>query len=398
MSCQISPNFPIAPGVTYSQFNSSFDDKLVCPATYLRPDPGGALLPWLYTLFLLLFHLPACIIRAVRWESAQYLALGLALFNIAITVQSYVSTKLNPAEILVWMPLTLMLDIGAMEQMVILILEMENHSAGKLTSALGNQIGRIASAIVDGLHRQSAATKGTAATNGAPANNGAPAINGIDHSTLVKHALVALFAAIFGVILLILQIYGLVAAAIGTNKKGLTVKWCSPSFRDFALAVMTGNCERYSVIESSSNGIGCIQLPASEQEDWLRGTVAALSVSLAFETIDFFLVLVTRHTKRRERKVRGTRLRRPWLSMFGGTLILIILIYYGAHAANHLPPGVTDVVWIYRKEPMADIGRVCQARLKSPGLRGMIIGWTDGVFGSWGTVFNGKQVSEAISH
>ena len=180
--------------------------------------------------------------------------------------------------------------------------------------------------------------------------------------------------------------------------RGLTVKWCSPSFRDFALAVTTGNCERYNVIESSSNGIGCIRLPASQQEDWLKGTVAALSVSLVFETIDLLLVKFAGRTKEgHKRVVLGTRLRRPWLSMFGGALTLIILIYYGANYANDLPPGITDVVWIYRKEPMADIGRVCQGRLKSSGLRGMIIGWTDGLFDNWGTTYHGKIFSRAIS-
>jgi hypothetical protein len=181
--------------------------------------------------------------------------------------------------------------------------------------------------------------------------------------------------------------------------RGLTIKWCSPSFRDFALAVMTGNCERYSVLESRSNGIGCIQLPASDQEDWLKGTVAALSASLVFQTIDLFLVMFAKRTKKGDRReVRGTRFRRPWLSMFGGTITLITLIYYGANTASHLPPGVTDVVWIYRKEPVAAIGRVCQVRLKSPGLRGMIIGWTDGVFESWGTIYHGKLVSKVISN
>ncbi|KAF2675875.1 hypothetical protein K458DRAFT_482123 [Lentithecium fluviatile CBS 122367] len=354
MSCQFPPDYAIADGVTYSQFNSSFADKLVCASTYLRPDPGGAMLPWLYTLFLLLFHLPACIIRAVRWESAQYLALGLALFNIAVTVQTYVSTKLRPSEILVWMPLTLMLDIGAMLQMVILILELPGHSVTILKRAL-------------------------------------------DHPTLVTHALVALFAFLFGVMLLILQIYGLIEARKGMNTRDLTVNWCSPTFRDFALAVTTGNCDLYSVIESSSNGIGCIQLPASQQEDWLKGTVAALSVSLVFEVFDVLLVkLVGRNKKGDNVEVNGTRLRRPWLSMFGGALVLIILIYYGAETANHLPPGVTDVVWIYRKEPKADIGRVCNVYLKSPGLRGMIIGWTDGLFDSWGPIYHGKEVIKAI--
>ena len=475
MSCQFTPDFQIAPNVTYSQFDSSFDDNLVCPATYLRPDPGGALLPWLYTLFLLLFHLPACIIRAVRWESAQYLALGLALFNIAVTIQAYVSTKLDPAKVLVWMPLTLMLDIGAMLQMVILILEMDDHSVVELKDALVEQTRRIASAIKDGFHR-SEDEAGRLEGSRAPTRNSVPLTNGIQSHELsnlsqirapgaagsadtdeinaadgpsnangsattgqatavhapsdvngafetggrtpadgriatnetttttktaqwmlVKHALVAIFATVFGIVLLSLQIWGLVAARNGLKTRDLTVNWCSPTFRDFALAITTGNCVKYDIIDSSSNGIGCIQLPASQQEEWLKGTVGALSISLLCEIIDVVLVRFARRTQDGyHRQAKGTRLRRPWCSLFLGPLVFVILIYYGVDTASNLPPGVTDLVWIYRKEPTADIGRVCQAHLRSPGLRGMIIGWTDGLFDSWGSVYHGKVESKIL--
>jgi hypothetical protein len=566
MSCRFAPDFEIAPGVIYSQFNSSFDDHVICPATYLRPDPGGALLPWLYTLFLLLFHLPACIMRAVRWESAQYLALGLAWVNIAVTIQAYVSTRLDPAKVLVWMPLTLMLDIGAMLQMVVLILEMEGHSMAELAGAVIEQTKRIAEVIKDGFRnsdrraghvyervgesersgwnscftflqshaplikwfrkgptpqneqpkqdedkammsggvgrvRRDAANPtsdvnvptasnasiaaNTASDTNLPATTNAStsantvsdtnlpattnastsAITAFDKNvpvatsastpvnersdvtstntppnippitdettgadrltgtkekspgnpsiledgialkekpkrwTLVKHAFVALFALFFGLVLLALQIWGLVAAQSGLKKRDLTVNWCSPTFRDFALAITTGNCERYSIIDSSSNGIGCVQLPASQQEEWLKGTVGALSISLLCEAIDLFLV---RFVKKEDKEgnpieARGTRLRRPWCSLFLGPLVFVILIYHGASAANDLPPGVTDLVWIYRKEPMAEAGRVCQAHLRSPGLRGMIIGWTDGLFDSWGTLYHGKVVSKLTS-
>ncbi|KAF2677756.1 hypothetical protein K458DRAFT_465845 [Lentithecium fluviatile CBS 122367] len=208
------------------------------------------MLPWLYTLFLLLFHLPACIIRAVRWESAQYLALGFALFNIAVTVQTDVSTKLQPSEILVWMPLTL--------RMVILILELPDHSVTILRRALGEQMRRIGKAIVTGFHPNGTGKSRRATTN-VTTKSSEP-----DHLTLVTHALATLFAFLFGVMLLILQIYGLIEARKGMNTRDLTVNWCSPTFRDFALAVTTGNCDLYSVIESSSNGIGCIQLPATQ--------------------------------------------------------------------------------------------------------------------------------------
>jgi hypothetical protein len=49
--------------------------------------------------------------------------MGLAVLGIALTVQAYASTRLAAAEILVWMPLTLVLDVGAMLQMVVLIIE-----------------------------------------------------------------------------------------------------------------------------------------------------------------------------------------------------------------------------------------------------------------------------------
>jgi hypothetical protein len=99
------------------------------------------MLPWLGSLLLLVFHLPTCIIRAIKWESAQYLvgicrltlminvntdlqqALGLASLGIALTIQAYVSTSMRAAEVLVWMPLTLVLDAGAMLQMFVLIIE-----------------------------------------------------------------------------------------------------------------------------------------------------------------------------------------------------------------------------------------------------------------------------------
>lgn len=112
MSCNWPDDFEISPNVTYGSFEPIGE---VCPATYIRPDPGGSMMPWLPTLILLFFHLPACIIRAVRWESAQYLALGLALLGVALTIQAYVSTGLKPEEVLVWMPLPLVLDAGAME-------------------------------------------------------------------------------------------------------------------------------------------------------------------------------------------------------------------------------------------------------------------------------------------
>lgn len=188
-------------------------------------------------------------------------------------------------------------------------------------------------------------------------------------------------------ILVTLQLYGLVAAVRGRKETTLNVRWCSPSFRDFALAVTTGNCEKYEIAESSSNGIGCIYLPAEQQRGWLTGTVVGLAAALVMELIDMLLLRCSKG-----RRFRGVKMQRPWLTMFGGVLVLVLLVSFGVFYSNQLPPGVTDVVCVYRKEPGADVGRVCQVNLKSPGLRGMIIGWSDGVFASWGDAYHGNIV------
>ena len=85
-------------------------------------------------------------------------------------------------------------------------------------------------------------------------------------------------------------------------------------------------------------------------------------------------------------------MQRPWLTMFSGVLVLVILVSFGVFNSNRLPPGVTNKVWIYRKEGPAAAGRVCQGTLTSPGLRGMIIGWTDGLFNNWGEVYFGNRL------
>lgn len=82
-------------------------------------------------------------------------------------------------------------------------------------------------------------------------------------------------------------------------------------------------------------------------------------------------------------------MQRPWLTMFSGILMIVILITFGIYNAGRLPAGISSLVWIFRKSEKEEIGAVCWGRLNSPGLRGMIIGWTDGLFDSWGWVYHG---------
>lgn len=73
--------------------------------SYLRPDVGGALLPYFYTIIIILLHIPVVVIRVVRWEKVQAWCLAAVVFTLAVTIQGYVSTKFDPAQILTWTPL-----------------------------------------------------------------------------------------------------------------------------------------------------------------------------------------------------------------------------------------------------------------------------------------------------
>jgi hypothetical protein len=127
--CNLSPNATIAlasefsPELQYHHFAASRAKMDVCgkPA-YLRPDPGGCLLPWPYTLAWVLIHLPVTVLRVRRWEKVQTLSIILAIFSIYFTLQAY-TTHMSPSQIMVWMPLAIVLDIGSMMQLVFLIVE-----------------------------------------------------------------------------------------------------------------------------------------------------------------------------------------------------------------------------------------------------------------------------------
>ncbi|KAF2034632.1 hypothetical protein EK21DRAFT_55852 [Setomelanomma holmii] len=381
MSCNFTASFELARNVTFAMFESISDS---CPRTYLRPDPGGAKLPWLFALLLLFFHLPTCVLRAVKWESAQYLALGLAILGVALTVQAFVSTAAAAAEVLVWMPLTLVLDVGAMLQMVILIIEKHdkriirrgrNEDEGMFAGG-GNRSDRVADSMTD--FEMQVPRYVAADPRRAPVDFG-------HYPGALQYAFVALTSAILFLLLLVLQIYGLYAAVSGQHVKDLRVNWCSPAFRDFAVAVTTGNCEKYEIIPSSSNGIGCISLPGHQQRDWLVGTITVLSIALGCEVLDTILMLCTNSGS----KFRGVKAQRPWLTMYGGVIVLVILVAFGVFNANHLPKEVTEAVWIYRKEESRALGRVCRGQLSPGGLRGMIIGYMDGLFESWKSAYQG---------
>ncbi|PVI03764.1 hypothetical protein DM02DRAFT_716696 [Periconia macrospinosa] len=289
-------------------------------------------------------------------DPAQHLAMGLAAFSIAIPIQSYMSTKMAPGHILSWMPLTVMQDIGVMLQIVVLILEELGHSVNLLAKALGYMFIQIGGSLYERLFNQSGIFD---------AENQQRVMFRLRprlvNARMARQALVALTASIFALKLFVLQLYGLALADSGRKQPDLAIRWCSPSFRDFTVATF---------------------VPTKEQYLWLKGTVILLSCAV----VAHLALLSLTRTER----FHGVKVRRPWLTMFGGVIVFIILICYGVFTNDQLPAGITEMVWVYPKSPYDALGRVCKVRLWNSGLRGVILGFSDGMFASWGSTYYGK--------
>ena len=135
MSSQIPANKTISPGLQWYQVSDTLAQNRTCEPSYLRPDVGGALLPWLFAVLQIVIHLPVIFARVARWEDVQTLSIVLAIFNVAIVAQGYTATKMAPQHVLVWSPMTLVIDAGAMLQLVVLVRAVHPHWVRELRGA-----------------------------------------------------------------------------------------------------------------------------------------------------------------------------------------------------------------------------------------------------------------------
>lgn len=396
MNCGIHDNTTIGPDeyhAQYWQFFASMSKNATCSErTYLRPDTAGSIIPWPYALAWLLIHAPLVLIRVARWEKVQALSLVLAAISIGWSVEAYLSTQRRPGEILVWSPLTIILDVGAVMQLAFLVVEdfAEKGFAGQKAKGL------VAFRVLMGSlykHHKTPPPSIKSETEVEPntehielVETGTSALTTPTLQPSRGKALIVILALLLFFALLCLQIIGLASAIIGLRvKDSLDSTWCSPMFESFAIGVLDGNCRLHAVSPSASHGIGCITLSGARQAGWLAGTVGVLAASLALELADMLiLALVGSHYR-----WRGAKMRRPWCTMFCGIVILVFYVIYGFMESSRLPSGVPEVVWVFRKEPSLGIETVCRGVVTPAGVRGSIMGWTDGFLSNWGGTYFG---------
>lgn len=422
--------------------------KVFTITSYLRPDTGAALLPWVYTMVAIIIHIPVIFVRATRWDIVQTWCIVSTFFVIIVYVQAYISTNFAAAQILVWTPLILIIDAGSMLQVFFLVLETRPvRIEGRIflfdpADAQGNVAGRtnllrrlrrwfgsreIGSSFYPppqepctnrsveqeypltgiapnpgteaGTNNNENASVGNEAQNG---DNQGASPGAADNDADKDHALpvgervenwqdpalyTAIASALLFVVVIILQILGLHAAIVARKaEKSPLVSWCSPTFQPFGVATIDGDCHVYKINQSITRGIGCIQIPGVWQRQWLTGTIVGTAMSLAFEFVDLFILYKVDGTK----KWRSVKMKRPWTTMICGLVILAITLFYGLQYASMLPPGVTERVTV-----AVNVNgiKAFNAHLTSSGLRGAIIGWNDGVFESWKGTYTGSTAN-----
>lgn len=120
---------PSLANLTIANTDLQWADTLPSPihnltgSSYLRPDIGGALLPWIYTAIGIIVHIPTVIIRVQRWETVQTWCLAATLLTVVLYAQAYVSTAFKADQVLTWTPLLLVIDAGSMLQLFVLVVE-----------------------------------------------------------------------------------------------------------------------------------------------------------------------------------------------------------------------------------------------------------------------------------
>jgi hypothetical protein len=342
-------------GYLFGPFSDAYSKNVPCGAsTYLRPNVGGAMIPWLYTVFVIIIHAPVLWERTFNdWEKVVAISLWLAFFNILVTALAYGSTGFDPKQVLVWMPLTLMLDVGSMLQQVVLILEKDKGWREVSSTVYGmlpvwvkpkpkpgidtaiplvtvpnrgnNQNPESGSdseaAQITHPDLEVPANPGPSSECTADLNSNCQATPNPDPEPEKRKRAVYVIIALAMVFMMIaLQAIGIGFLVKGQRIDNLQAPFCSPFFESQSVAVMdegnrnsTTNCPTfYSIAIDSTKGIGCIELDANLQRDWILAALIILPWSMVFETIDLGMLLFASGGWD---TFRVKDLRRPWLTV-----------------------------------------------------------------------------------
>ncbi|KAF2416698.1 hypothetical protein EJ08DRAFT_703570 [Tothia fuscella] len=408
---------------TFGQYQSAYNRNLPCgDSTYIRANIAGALYPWPYLVPITLIHGPVLWERIYHWEKVQVIALCLAGYIMVTTIMGYWSTSFDPRQVLVWMPLTVVLDCGAMLQLYFLISEKDKRHDSvwrlalnsirlqKAQNPVGEEQGQeLDQRPVQNIEAMENQPEGVNEEHGA-AGPQAPSL--VENGEVIpededeepddeegpllrqarikaertKRAWTAIASILVFFILLGLQLAGLAFAVKSIEHKDFKVFWCSPLLKNMnKLPDILRHHRRLN------KGIGCLSLDGKRQRDWLMITVVLLPFLILYEIFDIITVLFAPKSVAR---LNGVDLRRPWASMFVGIGILIALTIVSGYHSMHLPEGLSKSLWIFRHDPSSDSFGVCVGQIHASGARGSILAGTDGLLWFMNEVYLGPESAD----
>jgi hypothetical protein len=334
-----------------------------------------SIIPWLLIVAILVVHIPVVIVRIVRWESGQVWSLALAAFAISLTTLAYRSTEFDPQQIYVWTPLPLIIDVGAMIQLFALLLE-KPEDVRRIRRTIHRWSEIVGEHIKLRPNRQGSTTSQRKVNGGQEDEIGVeeilplPAASPRDVRGVI---IILVLSALFGLILIILQLIGFVKAIQGFHSsEPLLQSWCATTFK-IAKQVLDTNCNYHPVSPSQIGAADCIQLPGN-QPIWLKWTAIGIGVGIVCETVD--AIIIIRVGK------EGSKKRRPWSTMVLGITIWALFIGLGVTAGGDVPLSNPEILLVRRTNSSICLTSVVPARLW-----GQLLSWEEGLLSSLGASY-----------
>ena len=326
------------------------------PASYIRPDEGFAVLPWVFGAGLFLAHIASSVCRIFLkpYDRSQLLAIVLAAYAVAVTILAYQSTRFEAEKIMIWTPLMVAGDVAAL---IHLIKEQYPDDPKPRERSEDQESTELLS-----VHRAQQRDDQQKAKISRTRNT-------TDFLCMIISALL-LVTAIF------LQGAGLVFAIIhflGRNQLQLQTTWCSPAFQ-LGNRTFNAQCTYLPITQHETLGIACVSVPGN-QATWLGWTAVGVLILLIVELSELIILFLPPFKKFREN--RGYRA--PIVTTIAGIVVWVAFVAVGFTQMKTLPTGLSD----NRLGIVSSMEGTCAFDAFPSGLRGTIIAWSDGLFGGW---------------
>ena len=323
------------------------------PTSYIRPDEGFAVMPWIFGAALFLAHLASSVCRIFLkpYDRSQLLAIVLAVYAVAVTILAYQSTRFEAQKIMIWTPLMVAGDVAAL----IHLIKEQYPNGPKPSQGSDNQESQ---ELLD-RHRQDRQQAGK-----------------IGRQRNTTDILCMIISIILLVTSILLQVAGLVFAIIRFLRRSqlqLQTTWCSPACQ-LGNETFNSECTHFPIVQHETLGIACVSVPGN-QATWLGWTVVGVLVLLIVELSEVAILFLPQFKKFRVN--RGYRA--PIVTTLAGIIVWVSFIVIGFIQIRALPAGLSE----NRLGIVSSMEGTCAFDAFPGGLRGTIIAWSDGLFGGW---------------